>query len=346
MSIVDRQRIAAVRKLEERSYAFATEPAPLQAPADTLHALLVERADAPRGFNDDSAEGAELALFQIDGRTAAITESGVASSNDKIEASISIYEKFRAEGAAEIAAQGQDHHMAALSRSWMGRAFTLKYPYHFEWMGRPIIQFPQDIVAVQELIWQVKPDLVIETGIAHGGSLILSASMLALIDLSEAIERGTPIDPKLSKRKVLGLDIDIRAHNRAAISRHPMASRIEMIEGSAIAPEVIAKVRTAAERYKRILVFLDSMHSHAHVLAELEAYAPLVSVGSYCVVFDTVIEDMPADSFPDRPWHKGDNPKTAVRTYLNGHPEFEVDKSIDRKLLITAVTDGFLRRRW
>jgi cephalosporin hydroxylase len=212
-------------------------------------------------------------------------------------------------------------------------------------MGRPIIQYPQDIVAVQELIWQVKPDLVIETGIAHGGSLILSASMLALIDLSEAIDRGTTLDPRMSKRKVIGIDIDIRPHNREAISRHSMASRIEMIEGSAVAPEVVAKVRSAAEKYQRVLVFLDSMHSHAHVLGELEAYGQLVSVGSYCVVFDTVIEDMPAGSFPDRPWNKGDNPKTAVRAYLNAHPEFEIDKSVDSKLLITVAPDGFLRRR-
>jgi cephalosporin hydroxylase len=258
---------------------------------------------------------------------------------------MSSYEKFKAEGAAEVAVQGQDRDLAATTRIWIDRANLLKYSYHFEWMGRPIIQYPQDIVAVQELIWQVKPDLVIETGIAHGGSLILSASILALIDLSEATERGIMLDPKMSKRKVIGIDIDIRSHNRAAILSHPMASRIEMIEGSAVAPGVVAKVRAAAEKYERVLVLLDSLHSHAHVLGELEAYAQLVSVGSYCVVFDTVIEDMPAGSFPDRPWDKGDNPKTAVRAYLNQHPEFEIDKTIDSKLLITVAPDGFLRRR-
>ena len=219
-----------------------------------------------------------------------------------------------------------------------------KYTYHFQWMGRPVIQLPQDMVAMQELIAQIKPDLIIETGIAHGGSLVLSASMLALLDLGEAIEAGRKLDPAASRRKVLGIDIDIRAHNRAAIEAHPMASRIQMIQGSSIDPAVIAQVRELAAGHARILVFLDSMHTHAHVLAELEAYAPLVSPDSYCVVFDTVIEDMPAGSFPDRPWDRGNNPKTAVREYLKAHPEFEIDRSIPDKLLLTVAPDGFLRR--
>jgi cephalosporin hydroxylase len=257
---------------------------------------------------------------------------------------MSEYHKFKTQCAAEIAILASDPDIAAASRAWIDLVNPLRYSYHFEWMGRPIIQYPQDIVAVQELIWQVKPDLIIETGVAHGGSLILSASMLALIDLSETIEQGTALDPRKSKRKVIGIDIDIRAHNRAAILGHPMARYIEIIEGSAVAPDVVARVRTVAEKYERILVFLDSMHSHEHVLGELEAYAQLVSVGSYCVVFDTIIEDLPADSFPDRPWSRGDNPKTAVWAYVNTHPEFVIDKSIDSKLLITVAPDGFLRR--
>jgi cephalosporin hydroxylase len=219
-----------------------------------------------------------------------------------------------------------------------------KYSYNFSCLGRPIIQYPQDVVAMQELIWEIKPDLVIETGIAHGGSLILSASMLALLDMCEAIETGATLDPKVSKRKVLGIDIDIRAHNRAAIEAHPMASRIQMIQGSSIAPEIIEQIRQVAKGYQRILVCLDSNHTHDHVLAELEAYAPLTSVGSYCVVFDTVVEDLPAEMFPDRPWGPGDNPKTAVWEYLKSHLEFEIDKSIQNKLLITVAPDGFLRR--
>jgi cephalosporin hydroxylase len=199
--------------------------------------------------------------------------------------------------------------------------------------------------AMQELIWQVRPDLIIETGIAHGGSLVFSASMLAMLDICDAIEEGVMLDPAKSNRMVLGIDIDIRAHNRAAIEAHPMASRIRMIQGSSIAPDVAAQVCSIAAGYKRVLVCLDSNHTHDHVLAELNAYAPLTSVGSYCVVFDTVVEDMPAEMFPDRPWGPGNNPKTAVWEYLEGNPEFEIDKSIQHKLLITVAPDGYLFRK-
>lgn len=223
-------------------------------------------------------------------------------------------------------------------------AAAYRYSYNFSWLGRPIIQFPQDIVAMQELIWALKPDLIIETGIAHGGSLILSASLLALLDMSDAMEARSVFDPSVSKRKVLGIDIDIRSHNRVAIEAHPMASRIQMIEGSSIAPEIIDQVRKVAEGYSRILICLDSNHTHDHVLAELEAYAPLTSIGSYCVVFDTVVEDMPAHMFPDRPWGPGNNPKTAIFEYLKSHPEFEIDKQVEEKLLITVAPDGYLKR--
>lgn len=255
------------------------------------------------------------------------------------------YEQFKLECSDEIRAQGGDSDIIQATRAWMDRANAHKYSYHFEWLGRPIIQYPQDIAAMQELIWQVKPDLIIETGIAHGGSLIFSASMLALLDMCDAVESGVPCDPKQSRRKVLGLDIDIRLHNRDAIETHPMASRIQMIQGSSIAPEVVEHVRRIATDYSRVLVCLDSNHTHAHVLAELEAYAPLVSPGSYCVVFDTVIDDMPADTFPDRPWGRGNNPKTAVREYIMTHPEFEIDADIHHKLLITVAPEGYLKRR-
>ncbi len=219
-----------------------------------------------------------------------------------------------------------------------------KYCYNFSWQGRPIIQYPQDIVAMQELIWEIKPDLIIETGIAHGGSLIFSASMLAQLDICEAIEQGVVFDPKKSQRKVLGIDIDIRAHNRKAIESHPMASRIQMVQGSSIDPNIIDQVKLVADNYKRIIVCLDSNHTHEHVLAELEAYALLTSIGSYCVVFDTIIEDLPEDMYPDRPWGPGNNPKTALWKYLATHSEFEVDQSIPQKLLITVASDGYLKR--
>ena len=219
-----------------------------------------------------------------------------------------------------------------------------KYSYNFDWLGRPIIQYPQDMVAMQEIIWAVKPNLIIETGIAHGGSLIFSASILALLEYCDAVEKGEVLNPVHPKRRVIGIDIDIRAHNRKAIMEHPMSGRIDMIEGSSIAPEIIEKVHSVAKDYQRILVCLDSMHTHDHVLAELEAYAPLVSQESYCVVFDTIIEDMPECFFPNRPWDKGNNPKTAVHEFLKTHAEFEIDKEIEHKLLITVAPDGFLKR--
>ena len=246
--------------------------------------------------------------------------------------------------ASNITNLGKNIDAQSLSRVWSRETNRNGYTYNFSWQGRPIIQYPQDMVAVQELIWQIKPDLIIETGIAHGGSLIFSASQLAQLDICDAIEAGTMLDPKNSKRKVLGIDIDIRQHNREAIEAHPMASRIQMIQGSSIASDIIAQVVAVAQDYNRILVCLDSNHTHEHVLAELHAYAPLTSTGSYCCVFDTLIEDMPADMFPDRPWGPGNNPKTAVWEYLKSHPEFEIDKQIDHKLLISVAPDGYLRR--
>ena len=251
---------------------------------------------------------------------------------------------FQKEVATRIAEIPANKKLCETAAAFMLASTGPQYSYNFAWQGRPIIQYPQDMVAVQELIWQIKPDLIIETGIAHGGSLILSASMLALLDMCDAIETGATLNPKESKRKVLGIDIDIRAHNRAAIEAHPMASRIQMIQGSSIAPDIIAQVHAVAANYTRVLVMLDSNHTHAHVLAELQAYAPLTSVGSYCCVFDTMVEDMPKEMFPDRPWGPGDNPKTAVWEYLKNHPEFEIDKSIQHKLLITVALDGYLKR--
>ena len=245
-----------------------------------------------------------------------------------------------------IAKNATNTDLVRSTQGFLRESILPRYSYNFSWMNRPIIQYPQDIVAVQELVWQIKPDLIIETGIAHGGSLVMSASMLALLDLCDGIESGSVIDPKRSKRKVLGVDIDIRPHNRAAIEAHPMASRIQMIQGSSIDPGVIAKVHAIAANYSRVLVCLDSNHTHEHVLAELKAYAPLTSVGSYCVVFDTIIEDMPAEIFPDRPWAPGNNPKTAVWDYVKTHPEFEVDKKIQQKLLITVAPDGYLVRKY
>lgn len=264
--------------------------------------------------------------------------------------------QFELERAANVEALGHDTELRNITSDWLLRSLSHRYSYHFTALGRPIIQYPQDMVAMQELIWEARPDLIIEAGIAHGGSLILHASMLALLDYTDAVEEGRALDPKISHRRVIGLDIDIRAHNRSAIESHPMAHLITMIEGSSVSPETIEAVHAIARGYKRILVILDSNHTHEHVLAELKAYAPLTSKGSYCVVFDTVVEDLPGTLYPDRPWAPGNSPKTAVWSYLEYLASNEVtaqdgerlalavEKSIENKLLITVAPDGYLRR--
>lgn len=246
---------------------------------------------------------------------------------------MTIYEQFKRECAEEVAIQGADPALARASSAWMNLANSRKYSYHFEWLGRPIIQYPQDLIAMQEIIWSVQPDLIIETGIAHGGSLIFSASMLEL-----NAGCGGPQDAE-----VLGLDIDIRPHNREAIERHPMSKRITMIEGSSIDDTVAARVHDFARDKKRVLVILDSNHTHAHVRRELDLYSSLVQAGSYLIVFDTVIEDMPEDAFPDRPWGQGDNPKTAVWEFLESNDRFEINREIQDKLLLTVAPDGYLK---
>lgn len=238
----------------------------------------------------------------------------------------------------------EDSRLKEQSHDWLLKTLPHHYSYNFRWQGRPIIQYPQDIVAMQELVWTTRPDLIIETGIAHGGSLILSASLLAMLDYTDAIKSGEKIDPRTPRRRVLGIDIDIRAHNREAILAHPFASHIDMLQGSSIDPTIVAQVQHAARGYNRVMVCLDSNHTHAHVLAELSSYAPLVTPGNYCVVYDTIIEDLPAGMYPDRPWDVGNNPKTAVQTFLAEHPEFVVDRDIEAKIQITVAPGGYLRR--
>ena len=240
---------------------------------------------------------------------------------------------FEKEVKERIDANSKNELLKSSAHEFTKASLAPGYSYNFSWLGRPIIQYPQDMIAMQELIWEVKPDLITETGIAHGGSLIFSASMLELLYSCTG-----------SEGEVLGIDIDIRSHNRKAIEEHPMYKRISLIQGSSIDPEILAQVVEKTKGKKRILVCLDSNHTHEHVLAELKAYAPLTSVGSYCVAFDTVVEDMPKELSGERPWGPGDNPKTAVWEYLKTHPEFEIDKTISHKLLITVAPDGYLRR--
>jgi len=238
---------------------------------------------------------------------------------------ISEFKLFRKENLNEMS---KDEELKKIAIEFIAKSAKYEYSYNFDWMGRPIIQHPEDMVAMQEIIWKVKPDLIIETGIAHGGSLIFSASMLELIG---------------DDGQVLGIDIDIREHNRIEIEKHRMFKRITMIRGSSVDEAVIKQVRKFAEGKKRVLVCLDSLHTHNHVLKELELYSPLVTKGSYLVVFDTIIEDMPKGFYSDRPWDKGNNPKTAVTEFLKTSNRFEIDKYIDSKLIITVNPDGYLK---
>lgn len=252
--------------------------------------------------------------------------------------------EFEREVAGRLADAAGNTDLQEATARFMQQSIAARYSYNWFWMGRPIIQYPQDICAMQELIWAVRPDVIVETGIAHGGSLILSASLLAMLDLCDATEAGTVLDPAEPKRRVFGVDIDIRPHNRAAIEAHPMAKRITMIQGSSIDPAIVAEVKAAVGDAKTVLVCLDSNHTHDHVLAELLAYAPMVSVGSYCVVFDTVIEHLPSDIYADRPWDVGDNAMTAMRSYMETDPGFVIDREMDAKLQITVAPNGYLRR--
>jgi cephalosporin hydroxylase len=236
--------------------------------------------------------------------------------------------EFEARNRQKIEEIGADTRLRELTREWFERSSRLEYPYHFSWMGLPIIQFPQDIVAMQEIIWRVKPDLIVETGVARGGSVVFYASLLELVG---------------GEGRVIGIDVDIRAPNRAAIEASSVFKRITLVEGSSVDPAVVARVRAEAARAKRVLVSLDSNHTHAHVLDELRAYAPCVTNGSYLVVFDTSIEQLPLDVLGDRPWAPGNSPATAIHEFLATTDRFVVDTQMDHKLLITEAPGGYLK---
>ena len=242
--------------------------------------------------------------------------------------------QFEKERHDSILKNADDKKLKFFANQWLNESMIKQYVYNFSWLGRPIIQSPQDIMALQEIIWDVKPDMIIETGIAHGGSLIFSASMLTLLEACGEIENG----------QVLGIDIDIREHNKKAIEVHSMNKKIKMLQGSSLDKMILQKVNDLVKNAKKILVCLDSNHTHEHVLGELKAYAPFVSIGSYCVVFDTIVEDMPEGSFPNRLWGPGNNPKTAVVEFLKLNQNFEIDKSIQNKLMITNASDGYLKK--
>ena len=267
-----------------------------------------------------------------------------------------LHEEFRKEVAKNIDDMGVDDEFKKLSNSWMRKSIELRYSYNFSSLGRPVIQYPTDMIATQELIWSIRPDLIIDTGIAHGGSAIMNASCLALLDYCDAVQSGNILDPTATSRKVLGLDIDIRSHQKEAILSHPMAHHIDMLEGSSIDEEIVTQVYDYAKDFKTVLVCLDSDHTHSHVLEELKAYAPLVSKGSYCIVWDGIIEDLPDDAHPNRRWEPGNSPKTALHEYLSmidsdklldvkgDTLRFEIDKAIENKIAVTVAPDGYLKR--
>lgn len=230
------------------------------------------------------------------------------------------------------------------STNWMIESVQNYYSYNFSWLGRPAIQYPADMIAMQEIIWKQKPDVIVEAGIAHGGSVIFSASMLALLEMEECAREGLPFDFNNPRRKVIAVDIDIRPHNRVEIEAHPLMPFISLIEGSSVAHEIIQKVHDQVGEATNVLVTLDSNHTHAHVLGELNAYSSLVPVDGYCCVFDTIIEDMPAEMVDDRPWGPGDNPKTAVWEFLESNSQFSIDREIEAKIQTTVAPDGFLKR--
>ena len=237
-------------------------------------------------------------------------------------------EAYKEQCKNRIQSQGKNDELVQVSKKFAEATIRSGYSYNFTWMGRPIIQYPQDMIAMQEIIWSVKPDIIVETGIAHGGSLIFYASILELI----------------GKGEVLGIDIDIREHNRVEIEKHPMYKRIKMIQGSAISQDIIEQVKSHVAGKKTVMVCLDSNHTHDHVLQELKSYSPFVTVGSYLIAFDTIVEDLPANLYTDRPWSVGDNPKTAVFEFLKTDDNFKIDKSIDYKLMVSVAPDGYLKR--
>lgn len=237
-------------------------------------------------------------------------------------------EQFKKERQERLDGVAPDSPMVRSGREFFVESIAAKYSYNFDWLGLPVIQYPQDIVAIQEIVWRVQPDLIIETGVARGGSVVFYASLLELLG---------------GNGKVVGIDIDIRPHNLEAIRAHRLAHRIELIQGSSVEDGVVERVRALAAGCRRILVALDSNHTHDHVLAELRAYSGFVGAGSYLIVLDTCVEQLPAEFSRDRPWGPGNSPMTAVDQFLGENDRFAVDETMDRKLIVSVSPRGYLR---
>jgi cephalosporin hydroxylase len=231
---------------------------------------------------------------------------------------------------ARAAAMAADPEVIAAVRTLNAKAFEYRYYLNFRWLGRPIVQYPQDIVALQEIVWDTRPTLIVETGVAHGGSLILYASLLQLMNL--------PGD-------VVGVEIELRPHNEKAIFEHPLSERIRVVKGSSTDPDVVAQVAEIASRHERVMIVLDSFHSHDHVAAELNAYAPLVTPGNYLIVMGTAVGDLPASLDIQRAWNHERNPKSALDEWLARGQPFDVDRGLTDRLILSDGPGGYLRRR-
>jgi cephalosporin hydroxylase len=237
-------------------------------------------------------------------------------------------ETFRAEAAASALRLGEDADLQSLALDLIARSDRHHWSYQWTWLGVPIIQMPPDIVATQEIVWKTRPQLIIETGVARGGSLIFYASILEL----------------LGEGHVIGIDIDIRAHNRESIENHPLSKRIELIESDALSPSLHDLLKEKVTQGQRVMVILDSHHTHEHVKRELELFADYVTPGQYLIVADTVVEYIPEQSHRPREWGVGNNPATALKEFMNSDTRFKLDDATNAKLLLTSSPGGYLVR--
>ena len=242
--------------------------------------------------------------------------------------------EFEIEVSTRISKQISNNQLKAHANAFLTESLKSQYIYNFSWLGRPIIQTPQDLIALQEIIFKIKPDLIIDVGVARGGSLIYCASILELVGIYGGNKHS----------KVLGVEIDLKDHNRQAILASPLSPKIRIIDGSSIDPSVVSLIQAEVSKVKTVLVCLDSLHTHKHVLSELNAYSNFVSVGSYCIVFDTSIEGQNDELFSDRPWKSGNSPGSAVGEFLQHNKDFIVDERIDGQLVITMNKRGYLKR--
>lgn len=223
--------------------------------------------------------------------------------------------------------QSSDEDLQKLALNFLIASDKYAYGYQWSWLGLPMIQLPPDILVVQELIWETKPDLIIETGIAWGGSLVYYASILQLL------EHGA----------VIGIDVTIPQHNIDAIMNYPFSNRITLYQGSSTDPDIQNKVEQHIDKDTKVMVLLDSNHTHQHVLDELNYYANFVTQGQYLIVSDTIVEEIPKQDHRPRPWAPGNNPKTALSEYLKTNDRFEIDEYINNKLLTTFTPNGYLK---